>query len=92
MSKAKIAAFVAALVLAVNSTRQRRPARRLLLTRARANARHGAGVTRPRLPIARKFRSDTRELRTDRKEVRTDRRDLKSDIKAGDKQEAKSRQ
>ena len=90
MSKAKIAAFVAALVLAVSTTASAQAARKVAAhpTRVQLAAwcrNHPAATAE-----CREVRSDTRGIRADRKEVRTDRRDLRKDVKAGDKQEAKA--
>jgi uncharacterized protein (DUF3084 family) len=93
MFRTKIAAFVAALILAGSSTASAQSGQAALkapphMTRARLIVwcrNHPKAVA-----DCKEVRADTRELRSDRKEVRTDRRDLKSDIKAGDKREAKT--
>src|SRR5258705_10335092 len=92
MSKAKLAAFVAALVLAVSSNASAQSAQAALkapphLTRARLAVwckNHPNAVA-----DCKEVRSDTREIRSDRKEVRADRKEVRADIKAGDKKEAK---
>ena len=81
MSKAKIAAFVAALVLAVSSTASAQAARRVAAhpTRTQLVAwckNHPAATT-----DCKEVRSDARDIRADRKEVRTDRRDLRKDVR-----------
>ena len=92
MSKAKLAAFAAALVMAVASNASAQSAQ------AQLNA--PPHMTRARLIVwcknhptatadCKEVRGDTKEIRSDRKEVRADRREVRKDIKAGDKQEAK---
>src|ERR1700693_5942838 len=86
MSKAKIAAFVAALFLAVSSSAS-----------AQAGKKVAAHPTRAQLALwcrnhpaatgdCKDVRSDTRGIRADRKDVRTDRKDLRGDIKGGDQE------
>jgi hypothetical protein len=90
MSKAKIAAFVAALVLAVSSTASAQAAKKVAAHPTRAQLAAWCKNHPAATADCKEVRSDTRGIRADRKEVRTDRRDLKADIKAGDKQEAKA--
>ena len=92
MSKAKLAAFAAALVMAVASNASAQSAQAQLkapphLTRARLIAwcKNHPNATAD----CREVRGDTREIRSDRKEVRSDRREVRQDIKAGDRKEAK---
>jgi hypothetical protein len=90
MSKTKVAAFVAALVLAVNSTASAQAAKRVAAhpTRVQLTAwckNHPAATA-----DCKEVRSDTRGIRADRKEVRSDRRDLRKDVRAGNKQEVKA--
>jgi hypothetical protein len=90
MSKAKIAAFVAALVLAAGSTASAQAARRVAAHPTRVQLVAWCKNHPAETSDCREVRSDTRGIRADRKEVRTDRRDLRKDVKAGDKQEAKA--
>src|SRR5438046_5157071 len=92
MSNAKLAAFAAALLMAVATNASAQSAQAALkapphMTRARL------AVWCKNHPTAtadcKEVRADSREVRTDRKEVRADRREVRKDIKAGDKQEAK---
>jgi hypothetical protein len=93
MSKAKLAAFATALILASASNASAQS--------SQLAVKSPPGLTRAKLvawckshPNARadcrEVRSDTREIRADRKEVRADRRELRKDIKAGDKKEFKA--
>src|SRR5580765_3117918 len=91
MSKAKLAAFAAALVLAVSSQASAQGTSALKapphLTRAKLATwckNHPKATT-----DCKEVRSDNREIRSDRKEVLADRKEVKADIKAGDKKEAK---
>jgi len=85
MSKAKLAAFVAALVLAVSSNASAQSAQAALkapphLTRARLAVwckNHPNAVA-----DCKEVRSDTKAIRSDRKEVRADRKEVRADIKA----------
>jgi seryl-tRNA synthetase len=95
MSNAKLAAFAAALVMAVASNASAQSAQPV-----HAALKAPPHMTRTRLvawckshPAAtadcKDVRGDTREVRADRKEVRADHREVKSDLKAGEKREAK---
>ena len=95
MSNAKLAAFTAALVMAVASSASAQS-----VQPAHAGLKAPPHMTRARLvswckshPAAtadcREVRGDTREIRADRKEVRVDRKEVKADVKAGEKKEAK---
>ena len=92
MSKAKLAAFAAALVLAVSSQASAQS--------GQAAIKAHPQMTREKLvawckshPSAtadcKEVRADNREIRSDRKEIRADRREVKADIKAGDRKEAR---
>lgn len=92
MSKVKLAAFVAALVLAVGSQASAQS--------AQAQVKAPPHMTRARLAVwcnnhpnavadCKDVRADKRAVRSDRKEIRADRKDVKADIKAGDKKDAK---
>ena len=93
MSKAKLAAFAAALLLAVGSNASAQSAQAALkapphMTRARLVAWCKSHPTAT--ADCREVRADTREIRSDRREVSSDRKELRQDIKAGDKKELKS--
>jgi hypothetical protein len=90
MSNAKIAALVAALVLAASTTASAQGAKNVAPHRTRPQLVAWCKSHPAATADCKEVRSDTRGIRADRKEVRTDRRDLKADIKAGDKQEAKA--
>jgi uncharacterized low-complexity protein len=90
MSNAKIAAFAAALVLAVSTTASAQAANRVAAHPTRAQLVTWCKNHPAATGDCKEVRSDTREIRSDRKDVRADRTDLKADIKAGDKQEAKA--
>ena len=92
MSKAKLAAFAAALVMAVASNASAQSVQAQLkapphMTRARLVAwcKSHPNATAD----CKEVRADTKEIRTDRKEVRADRREVRKDVKAGDKKEAR---
>jgi hypothetical protein len=91
MSKAKLAALAAALVLAVSSQASAQGTSSLKapprLTRAKLATwckNHPKATT-----DCKEVRADNREVRSDRKEVLADRKEVKADVKAGDKKEAK---
>jgi len=92
MSNAKLAAFTAALVLAVSSHASAQSAQAALkapphMTRAQLVTwcRNHPKATAD----CKEVRADTRDIRSDRKEVAADRKEVKADLKAGDKKEAK---
>jgi hypothetical protein len=92
MSNAKLAAFTAALVLAVSSHASAQSAQATL--KAPPHKTRAQLVTwcrnHPKATAdCKDVRSDNREIRSDRKEVVADRKEVKGDIKAGDKKEAK---
>jgi hypothetical protein len=93
MSNAKLAAFAAALLVAVGSNASAQS--------SQLTVKAPLGMTRAKLvawckghPNARadckEVRADTREIRSDRREVRADRRDLRQDIKEGDRKEVRA--
>jgi hypothetical protein len=92
MSKAKLAAFAAALVLAVSSQASAQSSQAALkappqITKSKLVAwckSHPSATA-----DCKEVRADNREIRSDRKEIRADRREVKADIKAGDKKEAR---
>jgi len=91
MSKAKLAALAAALVLAVSSQASAQGTSSLKapphMTRAKLTTwcnNHPLATT-----VCKEVRADNRELRADRHEVLADRKEVKADVKAGDKKEAK---
>ena len=92
MSKAKLAAFAAALVMAVASNASAQAVQAQLkapphMTRANLVAwckSHPAATA-----DCKEVRGDTREVRADRREVRADRKEVRRDIKVGDKKEAR---
>jgi hypothetical protein len=93
MSKAKLAAFAAALLLGVGSNASAQSAQAALkapphMTRTRLIAWCKSHPTAT--ADCKEVRADTREIRSDRREVRSDRKELRQDIKAGDKKEAKA--
>ena len=92
MSNAKLAAFAAALVLAVSSQASAQSTQAALkappnLTRAKLASwcKSHPNATAD----CKEVRADTREIRADRKEVRADRREVKADRKAGDRKEVR---
>lgn len=92
MSKAKLAAFAAALVLTVGSQASAQSTQ-AAVTAPPHMTRTGLIAWCKSHPKAvadcREVRGDTKEIRSDRKELRADRREVRADIKAGDKKEAK---
>ena len=92
MSKAKLAAFAAALVMGVASNASAQSVEAQLkapphMTRTRLVAwckSHPAATA-----DCKEVRGDTKEVRADRREVRADRKEVRQDIKAGDKKEAR---
>jgi hypothetical protein len=90
-SKAKLAAFGAALVLAVSSQASAQGTSSLKapphMTRAKLVTwcRNHPKATAD----CKDVRADNREVRSDRKEVLADRKGVKADVKAGDKKEAR---
>jgi hypothetical protein len=91
MSKVKLAAFAAALVLAVSSQAS---------AQGTSALKAPAHITRAKLAVwcknhpnatadCKDVRADNRATRSDRKEVVADRKEVKADIKAGNKTEAK---
>ncbi len=92
MSKAKLAAFAAALVLAVGSQASAQSAQAALkapphLTRAKLATwcKSHPNATAD----CKEVRADNPQIRSDRKEVLADRKEVKADVKAGDKKEAR---
>src|SRR5215208_951678 len=92
MSKAKLAAFAAALILGAASSASAQAVQPHLkapphMTRVRLIAWCNS---HPKATAdCKEVRGDTREIRSDRRAIRTDRKEVRADVRAGDKKAAR---
>jgi hypothetical protein len=93
MSKTKLAAFVAALILSFSATASAQSAQAALKAPPHMSRSQRATWCRshPRaVADCKEVHSDTRAIKADRKVVRVDRKEVKADVKAGNKSAAKA--